>query len=431
LTLEPGFRLDRYELLCPIAQGGMAQVWLARLHGTEKLVAVKTILSQYATDLRFQQMFLDEARIASGIGHPNVAQIFDLGEHGDLLFLVMEWVDGESLSQLVRASERDGKRIPIGIVARVCADACAGLHAAHELADKDGNLLHVVHRDVSPQNVLVSVKGAVKLIDFGLAKARDRVTGETSTGMFKGKILYMAPEQAMSKPVDRRADLWAVGAMLYHMLAGRPAYGGDSQTATLQMLTDPNLPFDPLPDEVPAALRAVVARALFRDPDKRIGTALELGNAIEAALRESKLGTTSRDVAKYVVDQLKDRNEARRKVVDLALQAAEQRKKPTVTLDQDNVEESAMAPVLTSADAVESLEPPSLSDGEPEPEPESLSRRRSIMLASVVGVLLLLALGVAISHSGASAAAPLPSTTAPPPHPEAVGGFGVRGASDR
>ncbi|HEX4516290.1 MAG TPA: serine/threonine-protein kinase, partial [Polyangiaceae bacterium] len=165
--LEPGHRLDRYELLCPIAQGGMASVWLARQHGKhgfEKLVAVKTILPLYAQDLRFQQMFLDEARIASGIEHANVAQILDLGEEKDVLYIAMEWVDGDSLSKLFRAAEKVSHRLPVNIVCRIVSDACAGLHAAHELHDKSGDLLNVVHRDVSPQNILVSTKGQAKLI---------------------------------------------------------------------------------------------------------------------------------------------------------------------------------------------------------------------------------------------------------------------------
>jgi len=305
----------------------MASVWLARQHGKhgfEKLVAVKTILPLYANDLRFQQMFLDEARIAAGIEHPNVAQILDLGEEHDVLYLAMEWIDGDSLSKLFRASEKARERLPVSIVCRIVADTCAGLHAAHELRDKQGDLLNVVHRDVSPQNILVSTKGQAKLIDFGIAKARDRVAGDTNTGLLKGKILYMAPEQALGKPVDRRADVWAVGTVLYHMLAGVPPFEGENQLATLHMLAQ-DTPPPPLPSHVPPQVSFVVMRALMKDIDGRIATAEELQRLLEAAMRASGNDVRSSDVATFVNKQLADRVESRRKAVDLALEAAKQR----------------------------------------------------------------------------------------------------------
>src|SRR5580693_3717277 len=162
-VLRAGDWLDRYELLCPIASGGMATVWLARLRGKrgfEKLFAIKTIRTELVDDPRFQEMFLDEARLASGIQHPNVAQILDLGEQEDVLFIVMEWVDGDSLAKIRKLLARLGSRLPVGIVLRVLADACAGLHAAHEMRDDQSEALEIVHRDVSPQNILVSMSGA-------------------------------------------------------------------------------------------------------------------------------------------------------------------------------------------------------------------------------------------------------------------------------
>src|SRR6478752_2028350 len=243
--LVPGYRLDNYELLCPVAEGGMAQVWLARKtgkHGFEKLVAIKTILPKYASDDRFQRMFLDEARIASRIAHPNVAHIFDLGEEHDVLYLAMEWVDGESISKLLRAVQRSKTSFPLGVALRILSDVCGGLSAAHELKDAEGAPLGVVHRDVSPQNILVTSRGVAKLIDFGVAKARDRVSGDTSTGLFKGKVQYMAPEQALGRPVDARADLWAVGAILYTFASGDPPFQGDNQVQTLYQLTTGKAP---------------------------------------------------------------------------------------------------------------------------------------------------------------------------------------------
>jgi serine/threonine-protein kinase len=326
-ALTPGYKLDRYELLCPLAQGGMASVWLARLqgkHGFEKLVAIKTILPHFAADARFRQMFLDEARIASRIEHANVAQILDLGEQHDVLYLVMEWVEGDALSKLSRAVEKDGQLIPLGIILRILADACAGLHAAHELCDAAGHPLHVVHRDVSPQNILVNTKGVVKVIDFGVAKARDRHADETSSGILKGKIQYMAPEQAVGKPVDRRADVWAIGAILYRMLSGRAPFEAENQLATLHLLSS-GVPPAPLPPQVPKPVAAVIRRALTYDAAHRYATASELQVALEAAMRATQSMTRASDVAAYVGERLASRAAARKEAIALAMKSATER----------------------------------------------------------------------------------------------------------
>ncbi|HEV3191920.1 MAG TPA: serine/threonine-protein kinase [Polyangiaceae bacterium] len=326
--LVPGYRLDRYELLCPIGTGGMASVWIARLlgkHGFEKLVAIKTILPRYARDPRFQQMFLDEARIASRIDHPNVAQILDLGDHQGVLFLAMEWVDGEALYKLARAVHETGVTFPPGVALRIVAEVCAGLHAAHELRDRDGSPLGIVHRDVSPHNILIGDQGVAKIIDFGIAKARDRVAGDTETGSFKGKVKYMAPEQALSpRSTDRRADLWAVGAVLYFLISGRTPYGSDNDIATLARLASGKPPL-PLPAQIPAAVRVVVQRALAWNANDRYSTADELRKATEDAMRELHVMTTSADVAAFFSNHLADRTDARKKAIARALRSAEER----------------------------------------------------------------------------------------------------------
>ncbi len=326
--LQPGHRLDRYELLCPLAYGGMASVWLARFggrRGFERLVVVKMILPQYASDPRFQEMFVDEARIASRIEHGNVARILDVGEQDEnTTYIVMEWVDGDSLSKVVRAAEQKKERIPAGIALRICADAAAGLHAAHVLKERDGTLLGVVHRDVSPQNILISNAGATILIDFGVAKARDRVSQETSAGQLKGKIRYMAPEQALGRNIDGRADVWALGAILYELFTGESPYDGPNEVATLHKLTSGAAP-PPLPPHVPAPIRAVVSRALAYDPDDRYASALELNLALELAMVEIGEPTSVAVVALYTARLLEDRKTARRRAVDTALAAAHAR----------------------------------------------------------------------------------------------------------
>jgi serine/threonine protein kinase len=319
--LAIGDELGRYELVCPIAEGGMASVWVARLrgkHGFEKLVAIKMILPRFATDPLFRDMFLDEARIASRIEHPNVAQMFDLGEERELLYLVMEYVDGDALSKLNRSCQKKGVKIPTGVVLRVLADACAGLHEAHELTDGAGKPLGIVHRDISPHNILVSTKGIVKLIDFGIAKTDSADVEDNGTGALKGKLQYMAPEQALGRPVDRRADVWGVGAILYHLLAGRAPYEGDNQLATLHRLGS-GLPPATLPPEVHPAIAAVACGALAQDPAERFDNAAEMREAIEQAMVVAQLTTTSADVSAFWTEHLAGRAQRRHEAIERAL----------------------------------------------------------------------------------------------------------------
>ena len=354
--LQPGHRLDRYELLCPLAYGGMASVWLARFggrRGFERLVVVKMVLPQYASDPRFQEMFVDEARIASLIEHANVARILDVGEHDEnTTYIVMEWIDGDSLSKVVRAAEQRKQRIPAGIALRICADAAAGLHAAHVLKERDGTLLGVVHRDVSPQNILISNAGSTVIIDFGVAKARDRVSQDTSAGQLKGKIRYMAPEQALGKNIDHRADVWAVGAILYELFTGESPYDGPNEVATLHKLTSGNAPA-PVPTSVPAPIRAVIERALAYDADQRFATALELNLALESAMIEIGEPTSVAIVAHYTAQLLADRKLARKRAVDAALSEARAR-----DADRASMPLSIRAPVTPSATGIPSAFPP-------------------------------------------------------------------------
>ncbi len=414
--LMPGYFLDRYELLCPLADGGMASVWVARLrgkHGFEKLLAIKTILPQFVSDERFQEMFLEETRIASRIEHANVAQILDVGEQHDITYLVMEWVDGDSLSRLYRALRKKGVVIPMNVLLRVVADACGGLHAAHELRDETGALLGVVHRDVSPQNILVSSRGMAKLIDFGIAKARDRVVGETNAGLLKGKIHYMAPEQAMGAAVDRRADVFAVGAILYHLLAGTPPFDGPNQLAILQRLTTKQPPL-PLPSAVPPPVAAIVMRALAHSPEARFASAAELQAAIEAAMVETRLTCTQAQVAQFVSEHGATRAASRKEAMNLALGAAAERARVRDVL-RPNPDKSATGVLASGADfqrsgelaigeRLSSAPPPPLAAAVPPPAPSSSievfveTPRRSSpgkIAAIVAAVLLALAAIVA------------------------------------
>jgi eukaryotic-like serine/threonine-protein kinase len=325
-NLYPGMRLGRYELLCPVAQGGMAQVWVARMQGDlgfQRLVAIKAILAQHALDPRFRLMFLDEARLVTGIHHPNVAQLLDLGEHNEVLYHVLEWVDGDSVSSLRRVVHGRREKMPLGVVLRIVSDTCAGLHAAHELRGDDGTPLGVVHRDVSPANVLCSSSGEIKVIDFGIAKSIDRMSEETSAGILKGKVTYMAPEQVLGKELDRRADVWACGVMLYHMLSGRLPYEAENQVATLHLLIR-GMPPAPLKG-VPADVAEIVYTALAYTPEGRFETAEEMHRALESLLAQRCGAVTASDVAAYVDKQLGERIGKRKQTIERALRAADER----------------------------------------------------------------------------------------------------------
>jgi len=284
-AIGPGTRIDRYEIVRSVATGGMGHVWLGRLsgkHGFEKLVAIKMVLPELASDAKLRTMLVDEARICSRIEHANVAQILDVGEHAGLPYVVFEWVEGAALCDLFTLAEQEDRRVPLGPLLRVLADVCEGLHAAHELTDDAGHTLGVVHRDVKPANIIVARGGYAKLIDFGVARARDRLAGDTRSGIVKGTPQYMAPEQAQGVKVDRRADVWGVGAVLHHGLRGSAPF---EHRVALEAYIRERWVIPPLPEDVPDDVRDIVQRALRRDPAERYPTAAAMGEAIERALR--------------------------------------------------------------------------------------------------------------------------------------------------
>lgn len=302
--LQVGSILGRYELLLPIAKGGMAQVWAARLRGTrgfQKLVAIKTILADAMDNTRLEQMFLEEATLASQIHHPNVVQTQELGEQDGTLYLAMEWVDGEPLQHVMKvAAEHGGLPLPIAI--NLIAQACKGLQAAHDLRDEAGQLLGVVHRDVSPQNLLVSFSGTAKLVDFGIAKVAARSSGLTQAGEVKGKFAYMAPEQVRGHAIDARTDLFSLGILLYSITTGRHPFRGSHTGETLQNIVSSKAAPPPssfLPD-YPLELEEVVLKALQKQPDDRFANAHELLMALDAAFPAALAPGFDSDVAAYM-----------------------------------------------------------------------------------------------------------------------------------
>jgi serine/threonine-protein kinase len=298
-------RGGRYEKIAEIASGGMATVYLGRALGAagfERLVAIKEMHRHIASEDEFVEMFLDEARLAARIHHPNVVATLDVGSDEDGLFLVMEFVEGPSLQQMLKHLHRQrGQKMPIDVALRIFLDALEGLHAAHELTGEGGAPLNLVHRDVSPQNVLVSTDGIAKLTDFGVARAESRLF-TTKAGNIKGKVPYMAPEQATAKPVDRRSDVFAAGALLWEMLAGRRLVKSDSEVGMIFQVTEvlPDSPRIERP-ELPEPIAAACLRALEKEPAARYATAADFAEALEHAAHRSNVPiATSRAVAAFV-----------------------------------------------------------------------------------------------------------------------------------
>ncbi|WP_437645123.1 protein kinase domain-containing protein [Sorangium sp. So ce362] len=274
----------RYESLRAIASGGMATVYLGRAVGAggfERLVALKMMHPHIAAEPEFVAMFLDEARLAARVRHPNVVATFDLVE--DPLFLVMEYIEGPSLHLLLRTCARAKRPVPVGIVLRIFLDVLAGLHAAHELTGSDGEPLHLVHRDVSPQNVLVGIDGVSRITDFGVARAETRLMS-TQGNALKGKLSYMAPEQIRAEQVDRRSDVYSAGVVLWEMLTEERLFKADNDGALIaQILQGPPAGPRGVVPSVPAAIDGICLRALRADRDERFPTAAAFAEALEEA----------------------------------------------------------------------------------------------------------------------------------------------------
>jgi serine/threonine protein kinase len=292
---------SRYHLLCELGQGGMASVHLALLSGEagfRKLVALKRAKPGLAQDAEFLEMFMNEARLAARLNHPNVVQTYQVGRHDAEPFIAMELLDGQPLHRLQRVVPGG---IPLAVHLRIIAEALAGLHHAHELRDFSGAPLSVVHRDVSPQNVLVGYDGQAKVVDFGIAKAATHAS-YTELGLVKGKLSYMSPEQTLGEPLDRRADLFAIGVMLWEAGAGRRLWAGESARSRLRMLSLGEIPaFGPLELDVAAELTRICRRALAYSAARRYQTAAELEADLEALRSEPALHATRRDVAAFML----------------------------------------------------------------------------------------------------------------------------------
>jgi len=279
--------LGRYALYDPIASGGMATVHFGRLLGPvgfARTVAIKRLHPQFAVDPEFVSMFLDEARLAARIRHPNVVPTLDVVAMEGELFLVMEYVQGESLGALLKVSQRRQQRVPVRYAVAIMAGALRGLHAAHEATDERGSPLGIVHRDVSPQNILVGIDGTPRVLDFGVAKAAGRLQ-MTRDGQLKGKIAFMPPEQIRGTGADRRTDVYAAGAVLWEALTGVRLFSGDNDVAVFAKVLEGQVaPPSSVAPGIPSALDAIVLQSLAMSPDARFPTARDMAKALEGVV---------------------------------------------------------------------------------------------------------------------------------------------------
>ncbi|NLE86774.1 MAG: serine/threonine protein kinase [Myxococcales bacterium] len=295
---------QRYRVLDRIAAGGMAEVFRAEsagLEGFKKTVAIKRVLPHLSEKKQFIGMFLDEARLSAHLSHSNCVQVFDIGRGDNTYFIVMEYVDGSDLKGIIEHLRETNGVMPLEEACLICVRICEGLAYAHELRDSSGRSLNIVHRDMSPPNVLLTRHGEVKIVDFGLAKANSQLE-HSEPGIIKGKFSYLSPEAAQGKEVDARTDVFAVGIILWELLAGRRLFQGETDLETVRQVQKAAVPdIRQLRPEVPDFLASVLARALAADPNQRYQSARELGHDLNQVLFRLPRAVSSFDLARLVV----------------------------------------------------------------------------------------------------------------------------------
>jgi eukaryotic-like serine/threonine-protein kinase len=325
-TTPDVIRVGRYALHARLGVGGMASVYIGRLQGASgfaKTVAIKRLHPQYASDPEFAAMFVDEARLAARVVHPNVVSTLDVVHSGDDLLLVMEYIDGDSLAALMRGMAHHSRSMPLDVVSAIFCGVLSGLQAAHTATSDAGEPLSIVHRDMSPENVIVGVDGVARVLDFGIAKASNK-SSVTKDGTVKGKLAYMAPEQVLGKDVTGQADLFAVATVMYELMSGQRLFKGDNDGATVRkLLYDPVRTLKDVVKNVSQALNDVVMRGLARDTSERYANALDMHQALEEAVQPA----TPRRVAEWcrsvVASEISKRASAVSSVERVALVASE------------------------------------------------------------------------------------------------------------
>ena len=387
-AVQPGQKFGQYTLLERIAVGGMAELYKARMRGVEgfqKTVAIKRILPHLTDNAEFVEMFIDEGKLAAQLTHPNIAHIYDLGKIGSDYYIAMEYVEGKDLRSALNLARKKGTPLPMGLALLIAARLASALDYAHRKRDFDGRELGLVHRDVSPQNILLTSEGDIKLVDFGIAKAVSKAS-QTQMGALKGKLQYMSPEQAWGKTVDGRSDIFSLGAVLFELLTGERLFSGDSEISVLEAVREGKIraPREVNP-AVPPEVDAIVMRALRVEPEDRYATAGELQQRLEAALYSLRPTPGHSDLAAYLGRLLEPEPGTAAAGVEAAPAAVEPRESSAPTA----VRAAAAAAVRAGAEVPAMV--PSLPAGA-RPLVEEGRRGRGLLIAAMVGVVAIGAL---------------------------------------
>jgi serine/threonine-protein kinase len=426
----------KYRPIFELGRGGMADVVLAVIQGPggfNKLQVLKRLRSELAADPEFLTMFLDEARLSARINHPNVVQTNEVGHDGKHYFLAMEYLEGQSLESFLRRAPTRGNGLPLAMCLQITVDALGGLHHAHELADFDGTPLNVVHRDISPQNIFVTYDGQTKILDFGIAKASDS-SSETRAGVVKGKVAYMAPEQLRGgKGVDRRADIFSVGAVLWRALTGRRLWKGLSDIEIFQNLARGEIPSPTtITPDAPPRLVEICMKALAVRPSERYSSALELQADLENYIAAAPEKATQREIGKLLTELFADHRVEVKNAVESRLRVAVQPTRESGEIPVLYGNNEAVDPRMTMSSASNSMSvssPGSAMDPVASPAAAEPSMRvyappaRTGMSASSKGLLLGVAIGVVgvgallfiTTKNHASGTVPSASVSAAPP----------------
>ena len=338
-------RVGKYRIIALLGQGGMAAVYLSVVPGplgVNKLLVVKLLREDLSHDAEFVVMFQNEARLATRLNHANVVQTYEIGVEDGHHYLAMDYLDGQPLHALLRKASRGG--MPLDVHVRILAEMLAGLHYAHTLKDFDGTSFNVVHRDVSPQNVFVTYDGQVKVVDFGIAKAAG-ASSSTQAGVFKGKLAYVAPEQASGEAIDRRADLFSVGVMLWEAIACKRFASADSQTAILARRIAGKEPRirQIVPDADPE-LADICDRAMAQDPNDRFATAQEFRDALETFLERFSRRIGPREVSQLVSSLFVEEREKIRLIIDEQMKRIQRETNTALPMPSLDVFPGAMDP---------------------------------------------------------------------------------------